>query len=171
MLGLPRIHCSSNAHTHNPTPALKVVLVKAVAATPPPAVHVLRPALATKVRGFGDLDAAGPSALRAGDRVVAYFELGDWTAPVDADGRHVLRVRYSLRLRDASGTVVWTDGPIDATDAQRVVRHDLFITHLVRLPATLPAGQYAMEFEGTDPATGATDVATVRFGLKAPRTP
>lgn len=141
-------------------------MAPAPAPAPAPVVHILRPAIATKVRGFGSLDAVS-GGVHAGDRVVAYFELGGWTAPAGADGKRLLRVEYSLRLRDAQGDAVWAEGPVVASDASRSEPRDVFITRLVRVPATLPAGAYVLEIQASDPATGASDTQEVRLQVRA----
>jgi hypothetical protein len=133
-----------------------------------PSVQILHAAIASKVRGFGNLDAVN-GAVQAGKQVVAYFELGGWTAPVGADGKHTVRVEYSLRLLDAARSRIWTEGPIAATDSSRSEPRDLYIAKVVRIPATLPAGSYVLEIEAADPATGASALADVRLQVRAPQ--
>jgi hypothetical protein len=154
------------APTPAPAPAPTPAPAAAPAPAPAPAVQILRPAVATKVRGFGSLDPVVGGVL-AGRAVVAYFELGGWTAPVGADGKHLLRVEYSLRLRDERGDAVWTEGPIVASDASRTEPRDQFIARLMRIPATLPAGSYVLDIQASDPSTGATAKAEVRLQVRA----
>lgn len=149
-----------------PAPAATPAPAPAPVPVPAPAVQILRPVVASKVRGFGNLDVvSGP--VQAGRQVVAYFELGGWTAPIGADGKHVVRVDYSLRLLDAQRSRIWTEGPISATDSSRAEPRDLYIARVLRIPATLPAGNYVLEIEAIDPASGASAVSDVRLQVRA----
>lgn len=123
--------------------------------------------IASKVRGFGDLQAIDPPVVHAGDRFVAYFELGNWSVATEPEGLYAVRVSYKLTLKDFNQLPVWTEGPLTARDTSRTAPRDLFITRLVKLPASLPAGGYSLVIDATDDATGQMASTTVPFSIVA----
>ncbi|MFO0961706.1 MAG: hypothetical protein U0625_02235 [Phycisphaerales bacterium] len=128
-------------------------------------VRILRPALASKVRGFANLTRIDPPNVHPGDRFIVYFELGNWSVVPDTEGRHVVRATYTLSIQDQQGHEIWSEGPLMARDAARTPPQDLFITRMVRIPASLPVGLYTLVIDATDGANGANAKARVSFGV------
>ena len=65
---------------------------------------------------------------------------------------------------DSQDNPVWKDGPYDATQSSPTPVSDLFITRLVRIPATLPPGEYRLRIDAMDVASGSE--ATVSTPLR-----
>jgi hypothetical protein len=63
--------------------------------------------MASKVRGFGDIEPIDAGSLRAGDRFLAYVELMHWPFVAGIGDRMTAHARYMLRIEDAKGTVIW----------------------------------------------------------------
>ncbi|MBL9141100.1 MAG: hypothetical protein JNK53_04475, partial [Phycisphaerae bacterium] len=128
---------------------------------------VRKPALATDVRGFGDLTPVVPAQLPVGGRAIVYFELAGWHSPPREDGQFVTEATYAIQVLDSEGHPQWSDAPQRAKDVSRVVRTDLFVTRLITLPASLRPGQYALRIVGNDTASGAQSVVTMPFEIVA----
>ena len=131
-----------------------------------PAIGTL--AMASKVRGFGDIEPIDAGSLRAGDRFLAYVELMHWPFVAGIGDRMTAHARYMLRIEDAKGTVIWKEGPFDAIHSSPVPTDELFITRMVKLPRTIPAGSYSLVVAATDMATGAETDVRLPFAVKPP---
>lgn len=146
-------------------------------ATPPPApeAEIAPPSgpslhgatLARRVRGFGDRVAFEPALLHAGERVIVYFELANWSSPPRDDGRFVTEATYAVQILNAEGQPIWSDAPQRAKDVSATVRTDLYVTRLVTLPSPLAPGAYAARVVADDTATGAQAVAMIPFQIEA----
>lgn len=150
-------------------PAPVVVLPAPPAPQPPakqPALGKL--AMASKVRGFGDIEPIDAGSLRAGDRFLAYVELMHWPFVAGIGDRMTAHARYMLRIEDAKGTVIWKEGPFDAIHSSPVPTDELFITRMVKLPRTIPAGSYNLVVAATDMATGAETDVRLPFVVRPP---
>lgn len=122
--------------------------------------------MASKVRGFGDIEPIDAGSLRAGDRFLAYVELMHWPFVAGIGDRMTAHARYMLRIEDAKGTVIWKEGPFDAIHSSPVPTDELFITRMVKLPRTIPAGSYNLVVAATDMATGAETDVRLPFAVK-----
>jgi hypothetical protein len=150
-----------------PTP---VVVPPAPPAPEPPAKQpaIGTLSMASKVRGFGDIEPIDAGSLRAGDRFLAYVELMHWPFVAGIGDRMTAHARYMLRIEDAKGTVIWKEGPFDAIHSSPVPTDELFITRMVKLPRTIPAGSYSLVVAATDMATGAETDVRLPFAVKPP---
>jgi hypothetical protein len=124
--------------------------------------------MASKVRGFGDIEPLGDGDLFPGDRFVAYIELIDWPFVAGIGDRVRAHARYTLTIVDAGGTGIWKEGPIDAMQSSASPTSDLFVTRMVRLPKTIPAGDYRLRFDAVDMATGARTTMAIPFRVTPP---
>jgi hypothetical protein len=131
-----------------------------------PAIGTL--SMASKVRGFGDIEPIDAGSLRAGDRFLAYVELMHWPFVAGIGDRMTAHARYMLRIEDAKGTAIWKEGPFDAIHSSPVPTDELFITRMVKLPRTIPAGSYSLVVAATDMATGAETDVRLPFAVKPP---
>jgi hypothetical protein len=161
------------APTPEPAPAVVPAPVVVPPAPPAPAPPATPPALgklsmASKVRGFGDIEPIDAGSLRAGDRFLAYVELMHWPFVAGIGDRMTAHARYMLRIEDAKGTVIWKEGPFDAIHSSPVPTDELFITRMVKLPRTIPAGSYSLVVAATDMATGAETDVRLPFAVKPP---
>ena len=156
-----------------PTPAVVPTPVVVPPAPPAPQRPATPPALgklsmASKVRGFGDIEPIDAGSLRAGDRFLAYVELMHWPFVAGIGDRMTAHARYMLRIEDAKGTVIWKEGPFDAIHSSPVPTDELFITRMVKLPRTIPAGSYNLVVAATDMATGAETDVRLPFVVRPP---
>jgi len=124
--------------------------------------------VASKVRGFGDLDPLGGSRVRTGGRFIAYVELVNWPSSPAGERRATANASYVVRLLDASGLPVATLGPYPSSHTAEEPLVDLYVARVVTVPATLPAGPYTVEIEATDPASGMKARASVPLAVTAP---
>jgi hypothetical protein len=161
------------APTPEPAPAVVPTPVVVPPAPPAPAPPATPPVLgklsmASKVRGFGDIEPIDAGSLRAGDRFLAYVELMHWPFVAGIGDRMTAHARYMLRIEDAKGTVIWKEGPFDAIHSSPVPTDELFITRMVKLPRTIPVGSYSLVVAATDMATGAETDVRLPFAVKPP---
>lgn len=124
--------------------------------------------MASKVRGFGDVEPLGDGDLRAGDRFLAYIELVDWPFVAGIGDRVRAHARYTLTIVDSGGTGIWKEGPVDAMQSSASPTSELFVTRMVRLPKTIPAGDYNLRFDAVDMATGARTTMALPFRVWPP---
>lgn len=126
--------------------------------------------IVSKVRTLGDFDRVPGSRVAAGGRFIAYAELAEWsTAPVDAAGTKVrAEARFTIRILDAQGLPVLSEGPYESSHVTEPPLADLFVARVVRLPATLPPGAYTVEFEAIDTANGAKAKGSTALAITEP---
>ncbi len=161
------------APTPEPAPVVVPTPVVVPPAPPAPEPPAKQPAIgklsmASKVRGFGDIEPIDAGSLRAGDRFLAYVELMHWPFVAGIGDRITAHARYMLRIEDAKGTVIWKEGPFDAIHSSPVPTDELFITRMVKLPRTIPAGSYSLVVAATDMANGAETDVRLPFAVKPP---
>ncbi len=128
-----------------------------VAATPPTAVVEARPVLeiaaiqlCSKVRGFGEVEAVDPDAIRLGQRVRIYCEMAGLEYRSQGDA-FVSRLAAHIELRSGTeGPIVWEQSPEIALDLCRRPRRDYYVSYLIELPATMEPGPYRLRLVQTD---------------------
>ena len=148
-----------------PEPAPAPAPVAAPAPAPAP-IKLTNPVMASKVRAFGDIEPLDAGSLHPGDRFLVYVELVNWPFVPGIGGRVAAHAQYSLRIENLAGTVIWSEGPLDATHTAAAPTDELFITRMVRLPDSLLGGQYRLAIEATDVATGVTAKVKTPFSVK-----
>lgn len=89
--------------------------------------------MASKVRAFGDIEPLDAGSLHPGDRFLVYVELVNWPFVPGIGGRVAAHAQYSLRIENLAGTLIWSEGPLDATHTAAAPTDELFITRMVRL--------------------------------------
>ena len=128
-----------------------------VAATPPTAVVEARPVLeiaaiqlCSKVRGFGEVEAVDPDAIRPGQRVRIYCEMAGLEYRSQGDA-FVSRLAAHIELRSGTeGPIVWEQSPEIALDLCQRPRRDYYVSYLIELPATMEPGPYRLRLVQTD---------------------
>ncbi|MEQ8846588.1 hypothetical protein [Botrimarina sp.] len=103
-----------------------------------------------KVYGFGAYEPATTAAYAAGERVVLYAEIDNYTSKAAPDGyRTSIASRY--RLLDSEGREAAAgDFPVDVDDLCLSRRRDFYIQYAVSLPSDLEPGEYRLELTVTD---------------------
>lgn len=119
---------------------------------------VRRACFASKVRGWGNLDAFDEPRFVPGQDVLAYFELDNLDG-IETPRGFCTRVEASLRLVDATGDVVAEWGFPVVEDRADSPRTDYFVRYVVRLPADATAGSHRLEATIIDAVSSKT-VAT-----------
>ena len=76
-------------------------------------------------------------------------------------------MRYELRILDADGLPAASFGPFTASHTAPPPVVDNFVARVVKVPATLPPGRYAVEIDATDPETGARARTTAALEVTA----
>jgi hypothetical protein len=122
--------------------------------------------LATRVRGWGDVDRFEHSRFTAGQEVIVYFEIDHLATHESVEG-HTTRVDTRLRLVGADGRKVheWTFEPLEETCRAR--RRDYFARYVLALPDVAPAGSCRLEISVTDAVGGSTAQATLPLDMLA----
>lgn len=138
---------------------------------PPPAPTLANLRMGSKVRAFGEIDPLGDGNLVPGGRFLAYVELANWPFVPGIGDRVRAHARCTITVVDAGGTTVLRDGPIDATQSSATPMADLFVTRIVRLPASIKPGTYRLIFDATDMATGIQSTVSLPFQVKAAAKP
>ena len=152
-----------------PVPPSSAVPAPADEPLPAPALANLR--MASKVRAFGEVDPIGDGDIVPGGRFLAYVELVDWPFVPGIGDRVRAHARFAISVIDAGGTTVFREGPVDATQSSATPMAELFVTRMVRLPATIKPGTYRLIFDATDMATGIQSTVSLPFQVKAAAKP
>jgi hypothetical protein len=108
-----------------------------------------RIALCREVRSFDDVDEFDRRQLRCGQPVLLYSSLTGFESMPTSSGYRTLTLS-SLEIRNDAGQVVSTHDMGTATDLTTTPRRDYFLTHQLRLPAELGAGNYVLELTVND---------------------
>ena len=121
-------------------------------------------ALCSRVDGFGrydplaeapsaDAGASGTPRLRAGIEhpAVLYCEVDGFTSVLGDDRRWHTRLTWDAALYSDAGLKVWGGPTAEVADESRNRRRDFFVARLIRLPATLPVGDYSLKVTIVDP--------------------
>ncbi len=119
---------------------------------------VRRACFASKVRGWGNLDAFEEPRFVPGQDVLVYVELDNLDG-VEGPRGFSTRVAATLRLVDAAGDVVeeWSFPAVeDRADSPRT---DYFVRYVVRIPADATAGDHRLEATITDAVSSKTVAA------------
>lgn len=100
-------------------------------------------AICRAVRGFGQYDAIDPPRFPAGrdNEFVAYCEIKDFVSE-QRDGAFVSNFGMRIAILDRTDDEVHAVNAEDILDRCRTRRSDCFLSPLVRLPASLAAGEY-----------------------------
>lgn len=131
-------------------------------------VSIPRMALVTKVSSYGDYELISPPVFKAGNEIHAYLytEVANFRCePVDGDRLRTL-LGERVQVFNAAGTVVWERHEKNIEDKVRTPRRDFFIPFPLRLPATLPAGDYVLKVTIEDHIGGTTDQQRLSFTIQ-----
>lgn len=132
--------------------SLRERLAEAMRSAP---LTVRRGCFASKVRGWGSIDAFPESRFAPGQDVLVYLEL-DNVVGDETGGRWSTRVATQFRLIGADGTVTeqWSFEPVqDSADSPRT---DYFVRYLLRMPPAAKSGSYRLEAIITDAVASKT---------------
>ena len=122
--------------------------------------------MARKVRAFGDVESLGDQPLRASDPFLAYVELENWPFVAGIGDQVRAHARYTIAIFDAQGTSIMREGPFDATQVSQAPVANLYVTRMVRLPATIAPGSYRLILDATDMATGVQSTVSLPFEVQ-----
>lgn len=103
-----------------------------------------RIALCQEVRSFEDYTELDAQSLVAGQPVLLYATLANYQSDQTPQGYRTLTTS-ALEVRSPSGDLVARQPLGTATDMARSPRRDFFLTHQVRVPASLVAGDYVFQ--------------------------
>ncbi len=128
--------------------------------TPAPGLAVANACLASRVRGWGDVDRFSESRFASGQELIVYFELEHLSAEPSAAG-HTTRIDTTLQLMAADGRLLhqWHFEPVEETCP--ALRRDYFARYLLRIPADTPAGPCRLDLAVTDTVGHCTAAATL----------
>lgn len=128
--------------------------------TPAPGLAVANACLASRVRGWGDVDRFSESRFASGQELIVYFELEHLSAEPSAAG-HTTRIDTTLQLMAADGRLLhqWHFEPVEETCP--ALRRDYFARYLLRIPADAPAGPCRLDLAVTDTVGHCTAAATL----------
>lgn len=128
--------------------------------TPAPRLAVANACLASRVRGWGDVDRFSESRFASGQELIVYFELEHLSAEPSAAG-HTTRIDTTLQLMAADGRLLhqWHFEPVEETCP--ALRRDYFARYVLRIPADTPAGPCRLDLAVTDTVGHCTAAATL----------
>lgn len=131
-------------------------------------VIIPRIVLVTKVYSYGDYEVINPPRFKAGSEIHAYVytEVANFRCePIDEDRLRTL-LGQRVQIFDAAGQVVWERHEDNIEDRVRTPRRDFFIPFPVRLPATLPPGDYVLKVTVEDHIGDTTDQQRLSFSIQ-----
>ena len=107
--------------------------------------------ICSAVRSYGQYDALEPPRLLSGTAAefVLYCEVSDFVSEL-RDGLYTTTFDMTTTILNRTGDAVLEIKDPEIVDRCRNRRHDCFIPRLVRLPATLPPGQYVAKVTVVD---------------------
>ncbi len=122
-------------------------------------VVISKLALVTAVNSFGDYKAVNPPLFPKGRpvHVFCYCEIRNFHSEPTQDGRLRTLLAASLEVFDATGKIVWQQSMPQCEDLAYTPRRDFFWPLEVKLPATLPAGDYVLKVTIEDKLGATTD--------------
>lgn len=130
---------------------------------------VRRACFASKVRGWGNLDAFDEPRFVPGQDVLVYFELDNLDG-IESPRGFCTRVETSLRLVDANGDVVEEWGFPIVEDRSDSPRTDYFVRYVVRLPADATSGSHRLEAAIVDAVSSKTVATSLPLEVVSPKT-
>lgn len=103
--------------------------------------------LCWKVEGFGRYEEFNPPRFVAGreSELIVYSEVTGFSSTRDEQNWYRTSFDVTTSLVDRAGNVVSKFEARDIVDRCRNRRNDCFIPHLIRLPASLPPGEYVVK--------------------------
>jgi len=111
-------------------------------------------AFCTQVDSFGVYRPMASSRFFAGreNDLIVYNEAANFTSVQGNDTIWRTRLKQAMILYTDTGLAVWPEKSNSATflDQSRHLRHDFFISRLIRLPSSLAAGKYLLKIILTD---------------------
>ncbi|QOJ13833.1 MAG: hypothetical protein HRU75_03875 [Planctomycetia bacterium] len=124
-----------------------------------------------EVRGFGQYDPIADEELVSGvaAEIVVYVEATDFRSERQADGAYLTRFEMRTRVLSRSGDVVVDEHDPRIEDRCRNRRRDCFVPRLIRIPGTLPAGEYVLKVTLTDTLGGSVAEVGTSLKVRAPR--
>lgn len=130
-------------------------------------VIIPRICLVTRVSSFGDYEAITPLRFKAGQPIQAYVytEVANYHSEPTEDGRLRTLLAEKIEVFSHDGKSVWQRAESNIEDRVRTPRHDFFIPFPIRLPATLPAGEYVLKATIEDRIGGTTDQQRLTFSI------
>lgn len=131
-------------------------------------VIIPRVVLVTKVYSYGDYEVINPPRFKAGSEIHAYVytEVANFRCePIDEDRLRTL-LGQRVQVFDAAGQVVWERHEDNIEDRVRTPRRDFFIPFPIRLPATLPPGDYVLKVTIEDHIGDTTDQQRLSFSIQ-----
>lgn len=126
--------------------------------------------ICSAVRSFGQYDALEPPRLPASTAAefVLYCEVRDFVSEL-RDEMYTSTFDMTTAILNRAGDTVLEIKDTNIVDRCRNRRHDCFIPRLVRLPATLPPGQYVAKVTLVDKLGQKVAESRATFQLVAPQ--
>lgn len=125
-------------------------------------------ALCWKVEGFGRYQAFDPPQFIAGSaaEVIVYCELRNFTSEQREDGLYHTELGMTVNLYNRIGESVLEVKDALIRDTCRTRRHDCFIPRVIRLPASLAAGEYTLKATVVDKLGGKVAESRTNLTIK-----
>lgn len=125
-----------------------------------PALTIEAVRLCRKIVDFGSYEPLKSSTLRPGQQALVYCELGGLEYRPEGDG-FVAKVATRVELvRTDDGQKAWevSDGAADRRPARR---RDVYVGTMIKLPDSVPPGEYTLRLYQADSTTGRTASAEI----------
>ena len=130
-------------------------------------VMISKMALVTAVSSFGDYRPIDPPLFPAGQpvHVFCYCEVGNFHSEPTRDGRLRTLLAATLEVFDHTGKIVWQQNIAQIEDLVHTPRRDFFLPLEIKLPATLPPGEYVLKVGIEDKLAATTDQQRLTFTI------
>jgi hypothetical protein len=111
--------------------------------------------LCKKVTGYGVYEPIDPAAFPRGreTQAILYTEVTNFNSQKTDNVQWRTSLAHSATLYKDSGVPVWSDKTTEVFDNSRNRRHDFFVVKMVKLPSSLPSGNYVMKVTVVDRQT------------------
>ncbi len=133
-----------------PTPDEEGLAPATAGAERPPLLEITELRLCRKISGFGRFEPLDPTAIKAGQRLLLYWEMTGLEYQAQGDAFRS-RLAAHLELRpDGDASIVWEQSPGIAEDLCNHRRRDCYANCRIELPKTLEPGRYRLRLIQTD---------------------
>ncbi|MEW4489712.1 hypothetical protein AB1L42_16645 [Thalassoglobus sp. JC818] len=119
-----------------------------------------------RIDGFGNYETYLSDRFRAGQRVLIYSEIKNFTSKMTADGEYSTRIRSLLEIYDTTtGNRVDANDFPSTEDLSRTQRSDYYHSYRIDFPEHLSAGKYSLKITIVDESTGKQASSDIPFEI------
>ncbi|TWT56961.1 hypothetical protein KOR42_03170 [Thalassoglobus neptunius] len=119
-----------------------------------------------RIDGFGNYETYLSDRFRAGQRVLIYAEIKNFTSKMTSDGEYSTRIRSLLEIYDSTtGNRVDANDFPSTEDLSRTQRSDYYHSYRIDFPEHLSPGNYSLKITIVDESTGKQAISDIPFEI------